>query len=125
MSINIYLDPQTTDFVLDESNNLRLTTDETEYFSQKIENTLKMNLGEYFLDKNLGVPYWGPNGKIMKKSADLNEVQDLLIIAIVGIEGINNVEKFNVGFEPETRTYAVTVRIMTDSGVSVETEINV
>ena len=112
------------DFVLDDLN-LRLTTNETEYWSQKIENTLKVNLGEFYLDRSIGVPYWGPNGQIIKKTADLNEIQDLLIVAIVNIEGINNVEKFEPGYDQATRTYPVSIRVMTDSGVTIEQEINI
>ena len=115
---------QIRDFVLDNLN-LRLTTTDTEYWSQKIENTLKVNLGEYFLDRSIGVPYWGPNGQILKKTADLNEIQDLLIIAIVSIEGINNVEKFTPNYNQSTRTDAVDIRVMTDSGVTIEGEINI
>ena len=112
------------DFVLDDLN-LRLTQNEVEYWSQKIENTLKVNLGEYYLDPSIGVPYWGPNGQVLKKTADLNEIQDLLIIEIVNIEGINNVEKFEPVYNQETRTYNVNIRTMTDSGVIVEGEIRV
>ena len=115
---------QIRDFVLQDLN-LRLTQTETEYWSQKIENTLKVNLGEFYLDRSIGIPYWGPNGQILKKTADLSEIQDLLIIAIVSIEGINNVEKFTPSFDQATRTYSVDIRVMTDSGVLVEGAINI
>lgn len=135
MSKNIYIDTvdktlpsgkviEIRDFVLDDLN-LRLTANETEYWSQKIENTLKVNLGEFYLDRSMGVPYWGPNGQVVKKTADLNEIQDLLIVAIVNIEGINNVEKFEPAFDQAGRSYPVSIRVMTDSGVTIEQEINI
>ena len=135
MSQNIYIDTvektlpsgkviEIKDFVLDNLN-LRLTSNATEYWSQKIENTLQTNLGEYFLDRTIGVPYWGPKGQIVKKTADLNEIQDLLILAVVGIEGINNVERFDAEYNQATRAYIVQLRAMTDTGIEIEGEIRV
>lgn len=119
---NIYIDPLTNDFALDALN-LRLTTDDIEYYGQKIENTLKTVLGEYYLDRSVGVPYYGPRGVIMKKNPDLNEVQALMVASIVGITGINNVEKYEASFSEGTRIYTASIRAMTDSGMTIEREI--
>jgi hypothetical protein len=119
---NIYIDPESYDFALDNYN-LRLTTTETEYWSQKIENNVQINLGEYFLDRDKGIPYFGPNGQIMQKNPDLNLVQSLLVNEITNIDGINNVSSFVADFDRANRTYRATVQVITDTGVPVETEI--
>lgn len=120
---NLYIDPNTGDLAV-QGYNLRITSDDTEFYSQKIENTVKLVFGEYFLNRNIGVPYYGPLGLVMKKNPDLNEVQAIMVSAITGIEGISSVEKYEASFNQATRVYTASIRAITDSGVEVTREIN-
>jgi hypothetical protein len=124
MATNIYLEPTTHDFTL-KDRNLRFTATPTEYFSQKIENTLKLNFGEYFLDRGRGFPYWGPKGKVMNKDFDLNEIRSLMITEILNIPSVNSVQSLDLTFNHGTRTLTAQLRVMTDSAALITTEINI
>ena len=73
MTRSLYIDPVTKD-ITTENFNLRFTKTLTEYTSQKIESKLKTFLGEWFLDRDLGLPYFQ---RIFKKKADLDYIDSI------------------------------------------------
>lgn len=119
---NLYLDQTTGDLVI-ENFNFRLTSTDVEYYAQKIENVVKVNYKEYFLNRDAGIPYWGPNGLVMKKNPDLDTVQALIINEIASIQGIDSIEKYAASLDNSTRTYTAQIRVVTTSGAVIDREI--
>jgi len=99
---NLYLDPITKDLALTIDFDLRLTQNNSEYVSQKIENKLLFFLGEWFLNYELGIPYLEYNPAleqkndffIFTKNPDLNIVNSLLIAEINSIEEVEEIVEF-------------------------------
>ena len=100
---NLYLDPATYDLIND-AYNLRLTETYVEYVSQKIENVLKTYKNEWFLDPDLGIPYFD---RILIKQADVDDVNGIFLIAITEIDEIVEVISLNTNFDSQLRLYTV------------------
>jgi len=104
MPKNFYLDPDTNDFVL-KSLNLRMTETVTEHLSQKVTNNLATFLGEWFLDEDLGLPYYQD---ILKKQPDLDVINAIYRNAIEDIDGIIELVTFNSELDTGTREFTYT-----------------
>lgn len=120
MKKNLYLDPTTYDLVL-INHQLRFTSNLTEYVSQKIENTLKTFRGEWFLDYSIGIPYFD---RILIKSADLNEVNSIFIIAIRSIPEITEIIEFTTDYDETIRKYSIDYKVRA-SEIVVEGEVTI
>jgi hypothetical protein len=119
---NFYLDPNTNDMTL-ESFNLRFTDGDREYYAQKIEGVIKTVLGEYFLDRDKGIPWYGKRGRLLSKNPDLDLIRATIISEINGIDGMSAVEKYDAEFDRGTRVYVASIRAITDSGAVIDREI--
>lgn len=113
MAQNIYLDPNTYDFVLTDTKNLRFTENDSEYFSQKIENVLSFFEAEWYLNPVLGIPYYQ---NILKKQADLGDISNIFFTALTDIPGVVEVLEFEFDFDNSTREYTIDFKVRVDSG---------
>jgi len=77
---DLYLDPITHDLVID--NDIGYTDDDIgiEYIIQKIKIELLTFFGEYFLDNEIGFPWFQ---KVLIKNPNLKEVNDLVKLTIL------------------------------------------
>jgi hypothetical protein len=113
---NLYLDPLTNDLAV-QNYQLRLTTDMTEWLSQKIENRLKLVLGEWFVNQSLGLPYFD---KILKKNADivlvnsifLKTIKDTKITFAGQVYGVKRILDFTVDYDNSARKYTLDFRVL-------------
>lgn len=110
---NLYLDEITKDLSLNDKNDLRITQNKTEFVSQKIENKLSFFLGEWWLNVDLGLPYFQ---SIFKKNPDLNLINSLYIAEINSIDEIEEILEFETTFDTALRIFNVNfkVKISTD-----------
>lgn len=113
MSKNLYIDPVTYDLALTATKNLRLTSDEFEYFTQKIEAVLSVFQGEWFLDRSKGIPYYQ---SILKKIADLDDISNIFYIALSDIPGVVEILKFEFDYDNNIREYSLEFEVRVDSG---------
>jgi len=132
MAINFYLDQTTKDLVLDENNNIRMTVNNSEFVSQKIENEILFIRGEYFLDRTRGIPYWNiedndrddPTKNILTKNPDLSYINNIFFLTISGVEGVKEIIKLDLDFDSTTRTLTLTYEIkITDGEIILNTVI--
>jgi len=112
MSKNLYLDPLTYDLST-QNHQLRLTSNVTEYMSQKIENNFKTFLGEWFANYTLGFPYFQ---KVLKKHKNHNLVTTLFRNYLKAIPGVSSIINFEVEFVNAERKFNVTWEVKLDSG---------
>lgn len=117
---NLYLDSSTYDIVIGNDYNLRFTSTLTEYISQKIENALSTFLGEWFLDVDLGIPFYE---RILKKRADIDDVNNIFLVAITDIPEVEEVIEFNTTFDQANRTYTVTFKVRAEEVVEGTVEV--
>ena len=113
MPTNLYIDPVTYDLALTATKNLRLTVNDFEYFTQKIEAVLSVFQNEWFLDRSKGIPYYQD---ILKKEADLDDISNIFYIAITDIPGVKEVLKFEFDYNNNTREYSLEFEVEVDSG---------
>lgn len=109
---NLYLDPSTNDISLN-GYQLRITTDVSEYVSQKLINVLRTFSGEWFLNNEIGIPYFD---RVLIKKADLNDVNSIFIAAINSIPEIKKILSFETLFDTTTRTYSVDFSVQITNG---------
>jgi hypothetical protein len=101
MSKNLYLNPNSYDLEI-QNFNLRMTLNIVEYVAQKIENTLKTFKDEWFLNPDIGIPFYD---RILIKQADLNDVNSIFQKAVLDIPEVSELLKFSVETDGEERTY--------------------
>ena len=120
---NLYLGEITKDLDLTADKNLRLTDNNTEFISQKIENRFLVFLGEWFLDFTLGIPYLAIDNinrddntqNILVKNPDLNFINGIYLTELTEIndetELIENIISFDAEFDSANRKYSLDFKI--------------
>ncbi len=92
------VDPITGD--LDMSQGLRFTPDLQTYVVQRLDENFSFFLGEYFLNRRLGIPYFE---QVIGKKPDFALLQTLLSRAAGQTLGVASVPSFRVAFDRSTR----------------------
>lgn len=115
MSFTLYLDTTNKDLVI-EDYNLKMTTTDGEYIAQKIENLLLFFKGEWFLNEDLGLPYYDD---ILIKNPDLNLVTNLFKSEVLSIEEIKSIKKFEVNYNNSTRILSINWTVISSSGDTI------
>lgn len=105
---NLYIDPATGDITTTVQGNLRLTTTLSEYVSQKIENNLKTFKEEWFLNPDLGLPYFN---RILIKNADLDDINTLFSAEISKITEVEEIISFETDYDNVKRKYFITYQV--------------
>lgn len=106
MKRSLYIDPATRD-IATENFNLRFTKTLTEYTSQKIESKLKTFLDEWFLDRDIGLPYFQ---RIFKKKADLDDIDSIFRTEINSLDEVVEILEFTTDYNNALRKYSVTFK---------------
>lgn len=104
MKKSLYLDPITQD-ITTKNFNLRFTATLTEYVSQKIENKVKTFLNEWFLDRDIGLPYYQ---RIFKKKADLDDIDSIFRAEINSLDEVVEILEFEATYNNALRKYNIT-----------------
>lgn len=98
---------------LDLSKGVSLTEDLPTYVKQKILARLRFFLGEWFLDRRLGVPYFE---KVFVNNPDITFLTSLYRRIILGTRGVGGLESISLRFDRKTRTLFVSfVAILVDN----------
>ncbi len=112
---DIYTDTVTNDWIV-KNLDLRITADKSEFVAQKITEVLLFILGEWFLDRDQGLPYFGElddegnrlrETGIMVKNPDLNYISTLYRDKINSIIEIIEIIEFNLSLNTVTRTLTI------------------
>jgi hypothetical protein len=93
----------------------QLTTDET-VIAQRVQRKLLLFKGDYWLDTELGVPYFQ---SILGTKNSLDTVQAIIMNAIQEVEGVKEITEFNIAFNDSTRTVTIEVTLKDDLGNEV------
>lgn len=114
MAIDWQLNPLTWDIDIDDTTdwNLSLVTG-IDYYVQKCRIKLQTFLGEWYLDTTVGVGYYET---ILVKNPNLTNVDNLLKLTVLEIEGINSLIEWRSSFDIRRRMLRVVFRADTDAG---------
>jgi hypothetical protein len=111
------VDPNGNRFLWRE-NGLRWTETYLEYMAQKARCALSLFLGEWYLNKHIGIPYipdWA-GGKDAHRAA----LETALITAIANIKGIKSLESFEPVFDAGKRELRVSFTARCENGETLE-----
>jgi hypothetical protein len=97
-----------------ENKRWRFTQTRLEYVTQKVHHAISIFLGEWFLDKTLGVPYIPKDdeGKIMHRRL----IETALQVRITGVEGVTKLVSFTSTLDKASRTLTVNFTAQIDTG---------
>lgn len=117
---NLAIDQETGD--LDETCcNIKQVTG-LDAIAQGIATDLRLFLGEYWLDRSLGVPYISV---IFKKRTDLSLVKTLLKNVVLNKEEVTDVTSFTITTPDANRTVSVKFSAKTTLGFIKDYEVTV
>lgn len=101
---------------IDLSKGLRFTTSTKQYAAQRLDCTLSFFLGEWFLNKLEGLPYWE---RIIGATPDLGLLETIYRRAILGSLAIASLPALTLAFDRSTRTLAPTFRAVVKDGETI------
>jgi len=96
--------------ILIENFDLQLTNDD-EAVAQRVKRALLLFKGEWFLDRDLGVPYYE---NILGTKNSLDSVRSVFIQAIRDVEGVKEIKNFDMQFNDATRELSIDITILDD-----------
>lgn len=85
---------------------------------QAIRTRLRTIMGEWFLDRTLGVPYFQA---ILVKGADPRGIQSILSAEIAAVQGVSAVVSVNLAYDKKKRALAAAYQVQTDAGLLTDT----
>lgn len=109
------------DLALDDTGNFVFLQPGTRYTRQKLASRLKFFLGEWFLDRRKGVPYFR---HVLVRNPDLNTVRHVLRRVILGTPGVlaldsNAGTDIDIDYDPSKRRCAVAFTARCETGAIV------
>ncbi len=93
-------------------------TDNDQAVSQRVKQALLLFKGEWFLDKELGIPYYQD---ILGTKNSTDTVRAIFVKAIRSTEGVKDLTEFNMEFDDATGTLNIKLTIIDD----LDNEINI
>ncbi len=118
---------QETNFMVDRvTGDLAATSDGTQIgrtlrtidtLEQRIRTRMQTFMGEWYLNEEMGVPYFQ---EVLVKNPDVARVRALLLAALLSVEGVKQVTKFDVAFIPGDRRFTVDFHCISNDEEEVE-----
>lgn len=87
-----------------------------EYTQQKLASRLKFFLGEWFLDRRLGIPYYR---HVFVKSPDMNVVRRIFTDVITRCPGVLALTNLEFDYDPSERTLGVSFHATVEGGTII------
>jgi hypothetical protein len=89
---------------------------------QRLLETLRLFLGEWFLDTSKGLPYYQ---SILIKNPNLDVIEGLLRNAILNTDGVEQLTEFTFNYSSAGRTLSVSFQAQSSNGtlIKVQTQI--
>jgi hypothetical protein len=104
------------DLYLGPDGNLAVAVETGDSVAQRVECRLKTFLGEHFLDRTIGVPYYE---EVFKKNPDVGRVRALLLSVVKKVPGVSKILTFSVEFFPGERVFKVDFSVQASDGTII------
>ncbi len=116
--VDIYLENTNKDLEV-ENNDLKLTSDNSEYTSQTIETVLKRFKGEWWLNEDEGLPYYD---SILVKNPNMDLINTLFKTEIIAIPTIAKIISFTSQFDNSLRQLSISFEVQLTNGEIIGSE---
>lgn len=103
-----------TDGDLDVTGNELTLTEEAEAIRQHLQVKFQLFLGEWFLDEDVGVPWFQ---EILIKQPSFIVVQEILKNVILDTPGVIAITRFQFDFDSSTREASLSFECLTEEGL--------
>ena len=100
VTVDLFLDPGTGDLNVSDSGVIRLTSGTLESVAQRLRIKLRTFLGEWFLDTNVGVPYY--QSILGVKNPDLGPIASISRTVLLADEDVESVPKMQLTLNGRT-----------------------
>jgi hypothetical protein len=119
---SIALTPQSNKFVV-EDHRWRFTKTRLEYVSQKIRHTISVFLGEWFMDRSIGIPYIP--GEDIEKDMHRRMIETALQVRIGEVEGVEKFLSFSTSLDKAARILTVDFTVQIDTGETYSDSVEI
>jgi hypothetical protein len=110
---DLFIEQQGNNFVV-EDHHWRFTTTRLEYIAQKVRHTISVFLGEWFLDRTIGIPYIP--GEDVEKDIHRRMIETALQVRIGEVEGVEKFIHFSSSLDKSTRILTVEFTVQIETG---------
>ena len=117
---NLAID-QTTKDLLEIGGQIQ-ETDGATAIGQVVSTDLKTFLGELWLDKSFGIPYYE---LVFKKGVDLSAIKSMYVTKILAREDVLSINKFELNIDNANRTLRILFDITVTGGQTVTEVVEV
>lgn len=110
------------DFDLDIQNNNFVLVDGISALRDRLRTNLRTFKGEWYLDPQLGVPYFST---VFKKPVNFGALNTVFSNIIRGTEGVKSLNSLSLDLNSSTRELTVDFRVSADNGTILEETFSV
>lgn len=93
-----------------ENFDLQFTTDKNTV-AQRVKRALLLFKGEYFLDAELGIPYYD---EILGTKNSIDSIRSIFVSEISNVEGVHEINSFDILFDNSSRVLTIDC-VLTDT----------
>ena len=111
--MNISMDTNNDIYILDGELPLVTGLEETRQLTGQV---LGSSLGDWFLDLDIGLPYYQT---IFQKATSISDIEGIFLDRITSIPSILSLSKFDIEYEPKTRLINITFTAKTTDGILI------
>lgn len=94
---------------------LTFTTTNDQFVAQKLRRGLKIVLGEWYLNINLGLPYIPKDGDVQPTPTTMAAAMKAYILSVDGVESI---DRFDFSFDAHQRKFSVDFQVKLTDGTT-------
>lgn len=135
MAYSFYIDEIYTDFRI--SNGNLVLVQGADNVVQQIRNTLRTELGEWFLNTNFGLPYYSSTKEINDNSTpgilggntSAAEIEAYLVAAVLQVPGVVTINRFDLTESSGERKVFVDMDVQVESfdfkGIGTQSSVNI
>jgi hypothetical protein len=110
---SILLEQRSNKFAV-EDQRWRFTETRLEYAAQKIRHTISVFLGEWFMDRTIGIPYIP--GEDVEKNMHRRMIETALQVRIGEVEGVEKFLSFSTSLDKAARILTADFTVQLDGG---------
>jgi hypothetical protein len=117
---DLLLERQGNKFVVND-HRWRFSETRLEYIAQKIRHTISVFLGEWFMDRTIGIPYIP--GEDVEKDMRRRMIETALQVRIGEVEGVDKFLSFSSSLERASRILTVDFTVQLDTGETLSDSV--
>jgi hypothetical protein len=117
---DLLIEQQSNKFVV-EDHRWRFTATRLEYTAQKVRHTISVFLGEWFMDRTIGIPYIP--GEDVEKDMHRRMIETALQVRIGEVPGVDKFLSFTSSLDRAARILTVEFTVQLDTGETLSDSV--